>query len=436
MRRVAEPKSDFQAGATVGQYTITRRIGTGGMGEVYEAVHAGLDKKVAIKTLRREHAEHETIVARFLREGQVASRIHHPNIVNVTDVGVIEGLPCLIMEYLEGEPLQALFKREKLIPVSRLVDLLLPVIAAVHAAHNQGVIHRDLKPANIFLARTWTGEVEPKVLDFGISKLMQDPGEITKATSSFLGSPHYASPELARGDKGLDARSDQYALGVILYEGSCGVRPFAHRAESFMSLMYAITEADYLPPRHHRPELPAAFEAAVLRAMAKHREDRYPSVHDLGRALLPFASARAKLLWEPVFGTASPGVSETDATLRKPEGVTFEPERPQIVSPPRTFQASQPSISGSLAQPVVPTQLPETTAAPQPKSTWREALRFGVASFFAFVAGIAVAWGTAKLVAVSKHSDPTVFSPPQKGIEAAPSGEAPAAPSGDTPPSP
>ena len=416
---MAQPKSDFQPGATVGQYTITRRIGTGGMGEVYEALHVGLDKKFAIKTLRREHAEHETIVARFLREGQVASRIHHPNIVNVTDVGVIDGLPCLIMEYLEGGPLSAMFKREKLIPLNRLVDLMLPVIAAVHAAHKQGVIHRDLKPANIYLARNWTGDAEPKVLDFGISKLMQDPGEITKASSSFLGSPHYASPELARGDKNLDARSDQYAIGVMLYEGSCGVRPFAHRADSFMSLMYAITEADYLPLRHHRPELPAAFEATVLRAMAKHREDRFPSVHDLGRALLPFASARAKLLWEPVFGGAA--VTDNEPTIREPQGVSFDPERPQITAPPRSFQPSQPSISGSFSvPPSIPTSIPDVTIAPKPESTWRDTVRVAATSLFAFLLGAGVAWGAAKLVAVSKHSDPTVFSPPEKGIEAAP----------------
>ncbi|MEZ4225976.1 MAG: serine/threonine-protein kinase [Polyangiaceae bacterium] len=303
-------EGELPPGTTVGQYVIEKRIGAGGMGEVYQALHTGLNKRVAIKTLRSEHAHNEVVLGRFLREGQVASRIRHPNVVDITDVGVIGDTPCMVMEYMQGESLGDLLKREKKLRVSELVDWMLPVIAAVHAAHQQGVVHRDIKPANIFLAKAWSGEVTPKVLDFGISKVLEDPAEVTRSSgSSFLGSPHYASPELARGDQDLDAKSDQYALGVVLYEAATGARPFADKATSFMALMYAIAGGHFPPPTDHDPDLPPGFEVAVLRAMATRKEDRFPSVRELGAALLSFASPRALLLWEPVFGGANRSIT-------------------------------------------------------------------------------------------------------------------------------
>src|SRR5438093_1142081 len=123
------------------------------MGDVYEAIHKGLNRTVAIKTLQRRFLDDETIVARFLREGQLSTRIRHPNIVDVTDVGMIGGMPCLVMELLEGESLSATIKRRGALPVQELVDLVLPIVGAVEAAHDRGILHRDLKPSNIFLAR-------------------------------------------------------------------------------------------------------------------------------------------------------------------------------------------------------------------------------------------------------------------------------------------
>lgn len=372
---------DLAPGTSVGQYTIQRRIGAGGMGEVYEAMHTGLDKRVAIKTLRRQYAEHETIVARFLREGQVASRVRHPNSVDVTDVGVIDGLPCLVMEYLEGESLHSVFKRQRVMPLDQLVDLMLPVLGAVQAAHDLGIIHRDLKPANIFVAQTVAGDRVPKVLDFGISKLLHEPAPSALTTdSTFLGSPHYVSPELARGEKALDGRSDQYSLGVILYEGACGVRPFAHRAETFMSLMYAIAQGDFEPPRTHRPDLPRELEAIVLRAMAARKEARYPTLKDLARALLPYASERARLLMAPAF-LSSAMLSVPEVTL--PEGVGRGP-----------FEETQGTLGRSAS----------ALASPPAPSAAKSTLSFAAAGTLAVLLGLGVTLAGLKLVAALQRT--------------------------------
>ncbi len=372
---------DLAPGTSVGQYTIQRRIGAGGMGEVYEAVHTGLGKRVAIKTLRRAYAENDVVVARFLREGQLAARIRHPHIVDVTDVGMIDGLPCLVMEYLDGESLHAFFRREGALDLAQLVDLILPVLAAVDAAHVQGVVHRDLKPANIFLARGWNDDLSAKVLDFGISKIVEDaPSELT-TDSTFLGSPHYVSPELARGERNLDARADQYSLGVILYEGATGVRPFATKADTFMGLMYAIAQGDFEPPHLHRPGLPIDFERVILRAMAGKKSDRFPSVGALGRALLPFASPRARTIWEPRFGAMS-APKHQDLTVPDLPRAPFE------------------ETGGTLGQSAA-SLATGTTRRPQPLGmAW-----WSLASIAALLLGVGVSFGASRLVSHAKNRD-------------------------------
>lgn len=287
---------------TLGQYKVRARIGSGGMGDVYDAEHTQLQKRVAIKTLRARFLEDPTVVARFLREGQLASRIRHPNIVDVTDVGMIGGLPCLVMEHLEGESLSHRIKREKAMRLDELVDLLLPIIGAVDFAHEHGVLHRDIKPSNIFLSRSWNGEIVPKVLDFGISKLVHESAQAALTTdSAFVGTPQYASPELMRADKATDGRSDQYSMGIVLYEASTGVRPFTEKAGNFVALAMAICAGELVPPRHVKPDLPEAFERVILRAVALRPDDRFLSMKQLGEALLPFASERARVIWAPTF---------------------------------------------------------------------------------------------------------------------------------------
>jgi len=276
-----------------GKYRIVRLMGEGGMGAVYEVVHPVLKKRFAIKTLLPTVAMQRDARTRFLREAEAASRINHPNVVAVLDVGTEGDTPYLVMEFLEGETLDGLLERRGMLPVADAVDLMLPVISAVSTAHEHGVIHRDLKPQNIFLSRGPWGEAIPKVLDFGVSKLVDDREAVAlTGTQAMLGTVTYMSPEQARGARGVDARSDQYAIGLILYEMVTGAR--AHPGESALEILHHIASGIFVPPRTARPELPVAMEAVLLRCLAAQPHDRYPSLRALGQALLPHAGDKAR----------------------------------------------------------------------------------------------------------------------------------------------
>jgi serine/threonine-protein kinase len=305
----------FAPGTIFGAYTIVRAIHRGGMGMVYEARHRELRKRVALKTLHASIATDPKMGARFLREGRAASRLRHPHVVDVSDFGVQDGVAFLVMEYLEGENLAERLARDGALPPADIAELMLPVCAAVAAIHREGIVHRDLKPENIFLSRTHFGAVQPKVVDFGVSKMAEEAGLLTTG-SNLLGTPCYMSPEQAEGRGEADARSDQYSLGVILYECATGRRAFEGAA--LFAILWAIVAGNVEPPRRARPELPEAFEAMVLRAMRVDAAARYPSIDALGRALAAFAAPPVRALWEPVFDGAD-GRGSAPTSL---EGVT------------------------------------------------------------------------------------------------------------------
>lgn len=287
-------------GARLGRYRVLRRIGSGGMATVYEAMHDDLEKRVAVKTLHPTLALDPEARGRFLREGRAAARIRHPNVVEVFDVGQEGDTLYLVMEHLAGEDLGNLLGREGALSAERFVDLLLPVIAAVMTAHEAGVVHRDLKPENVFLAQARNGTVVPKVLDFGISKVSGGGARLT-GSAAMLGTPVYMSPEQAQAGH-VDHRSDQYALGVMLYECATGTLPF--QAPELYPLLHAIVQGEHRPPRALRPEIAPALEAVIERAMHRDPERRFASLRELGNALLPFASRTGRGVWREVFGAA------------------------------------------------------------------------------------------------------------------------------------
>jgi serine/threonine protein kinase len=285
-----------EPGTILGSYEIIRPIGRGGMASVHEGRNLRLRKRVAIKVVHAQHVADPSACERFLREGRAASKVHHPHVVQVFELSEHEGIPYLVMELLEGEDLAAHLRARGSIPIGELLTFFLPALAGVGAAHDAGVIHRDLKPANVFLARGGRGVVTPKILDFGISKQLGATAEADlTSTEMLLGTPHYMSPEQTRSAKLVDARSDQYALGVMLYECVTGRKPFT--GESSYVLMSAILEAPIARPSSLVAGVPAALDDVILRAMARDPGERFPSVAALGRALLPFAVERVAERW-------------------------------------------------------------------------------------------------------------------------------------------
>lgn len=290
-----------QGATRYGQYAVVRPLGQGGMACVYEAVHIGLGKRVALKVMQPHVALNQVTSARFVREGRVAARIRHPNVVDVLDVGTsTDGVPFLVMELLEGVDLSAFLRERRAMPLDEAIEILLPVLSAVGAAHAAGIVHRDLKPANILLARGHDGAIVPKVVDFGISTFLdRDGGLDLTQTDALLGTVRYMAPEQTRGAKFVEARSDLYSLGVILYSCVTGMQPYD--GEGAFEVMHAIRTAPVPPPSSRLPGLAAAFDALVLRALAKEPEHRFASAQAFGRALLPFASRATAARWEKEF---------------------------------------------------------------------------------------------------------------------------------------
>jgi serine/threonine protein kinase len=274
-----------------GKYRIEEELGTGGMGAVFRATHMISDKPVALKWMLRPTSD-ERALQRFTREARAAGRIDHPNVVDVYDIGHDGDASYLVMELLHGESLRKRLANELLAP-SEVVDLLLPAMRGVAAAHREGVIHRDLKPDNIFLCRGRDGEPRPaKVLDFGISTITSP--DLTNQTAlttegTLLGTPSYMAPEQLEGATTADVRTDIYAFGVILYEALTGRVPF--KSDSYLGLALAIAKGQPPKPRELRAQIPVELERVVLHAMHKDPNKRPQTIDAFIQALLPLASS-------------------------------------------------------------------------------------------------------------------------------------------------
>jgi tRNA A-37 threonylcarbamoyl transferase component Bud32 len=269
-------------GQDVGHYRVTALIGSGGMGAVYLSVHPTIGSRVAIKVLHPEMARDREAVRRFFAEARAVNLIHHENIINILDLAELpDGRSYIVMEYLEGEPLAAHLRQRGPLETAEALGIMFPVLAALDAAHEHGVVHRDLKPDNIFLTRG--GHV--KVLDFGIAKLEPLTGESALTqTGAIIGTPMYMSPEQATGRTSeVDRRTDIYAAGVLLYEMLSGHTPF--RATTLLELISKLVVEEPAPLRTHRPDVTEELDAVVMHALAKERTARFDSAAQMAAAL-------------------------------------------------------------------------------------------------------------------------------------------------------
>jgi tRNA A-37 threonylcarbamoyl transferase component Bud32 len=268
-----------------GRYKIDSVLGEGGMGIVYLARHCIIDKRVAIKVLRRDFAHNPEIAERFLFEAKAASSIGNPHIVDISDFGRLsDGATYFVMEWLDGSPLSKLVADGQRVPVARVISIGRQIAEALYAAHQQDIVHRDLKADNVFLVKRGNEPDFVKILDFGIAKVTSGEAQQKTQMGALFGTPHYMSPEQASGGA-VDCRTDVYGLGVILYELASGRLPFEGN-----NLMEILTQHMYRAPVPIRalvqaPDIPSGLEAIILKALSKRPDQRYATMLDFARDL-------------------------------------------------------------------------------------------------------------------------------------------------------
>ena len=313
-----------------GKYRLIRSIGKGGMGEVFVAEHEELKKRVAIKIPTTELLEDTRNLERFKREPQIAAATGHRCIVDVYDIGTTtEGVPFVVMEYLEGESFHDFIDRYGKVDVGAATFIIAQVLSGLAAAHAKGIIHRDLKPENIYLVDSGQNLPDVKLLDFGTSKVVAGTGhDAPRLTQSgtILGTPYYMAPEQIRAARHLDQRLDIYAVGVTFYEAVTGQVPFD--SDNVYTLVHMVLHEELIPPRVYNGHIKPALEAVILRAMHRDRDKRYASAEDMLGALLPFMDdlERARI-WIPEGLRASfAGVpdAETSHSLLSPTPLDAE----------------------------------------------------------------------------------------------------------------
>ncbi len=273
-----------------GRYEIGELLGRGGMAEVHLGHDSRLGRSVAVKMLRPDLARDPSFQARFRREAHSAASLNHPAVVAVYDTGEDEvagsPVPYIVMEYVEGSTLRDLLASGNPLVPERAMEIVDGVLNALSYSHQQGIVHRDIKPANVML----TGSGDVKVMDFGIARALADTGATMTATSAVLGTAQYLSPEQARGEQ-VDARSDLYSTGCLLYELLTGRPPFV--GDSPVSVAYQHVREEPVPPSQVDPDVPASADAIVLRALTKDRDDRYQSAAEMRRDIASALAGRS-----------------------------------------------------------------------------------------------------------------------------------------------
>lgn len=387
------------------KYQLARMIARGGMGSVWEARHVSLGTPVAVKFMEPQLADSAELRVRFEREAKAAARLQSPHVVQVHDHGVDEDAPYIVMELLHGEDLRARLRRGPM-SMEEASRLATHAGRALRVAHSSGIVHRDLKPANVFLVQADDDEFTAKLLDFGIAKggasSGLDPAEST-VTGQLLGSPEYMSPEQARSAKQVDARTDLWSLGVILYAAITGQKPFS--GEGVGDLFVKICTESAKPPSAHDPNLPRELDAFFEKALAKDPDARFQSARDMAAAFADIAKGRS-------------GPRPTDAG----EGVEARP-LPGL-SPHTSVPTMQPIFPGNVMVDSAPTISGETLSASSAERRAPSAAR-GPVRWTWKVAGAAIVAGgavTAFVLATTSAPSETghaVSSPPPPATPAA-----------------
>jgi hypothetical protein len=294
----------FAEGSRFGAYVIGPCVGHGGMARIYRAEHEGLRRQVALKVLTEAVEPGTEGRARFLREARIAAAIKHPNVVNIFDIGVESGVPYLVMELLVGQDLESLIAAQGALGEDTLLDIIVPVVAGLVAVHDAGIVHRDLKPGNIFLSKGPNDEVEPKLLDFGISKAAgsSEKMRLTSTHGLLMGTPLYMSPEALMGRE-MSPASDQYSLGVVLYECASGVNPFM--ADSVAETVRRVTNGVFAPMSEQAIRPSRRLQAIIERSMSLDPKQRYRDMREFGRELLQLAGQRTRITWGLTFSQAT-----------------------------------------------------------------------------------------------------------------------------------
>lgn len=284
-------------GITVGHYQVTGHIGDGGMGSVWKGKHTSLDREVAVKVLHSQMLSHAEIVRRFLTEARAVVRLGSPHLVEILDLGVLpDGRPYYVMEYFPGTTLDAWMQQHQPVPVRDLFSIAEQTMSALAVVHERQIIHRDLKPANLMVQERPDGTLLLKLLDFGVAKCLDEAmgdKNLTR-TGMTVGTPVYMSPEQAGGERNIDARSDLYSAGVLLYHLATGAPPFLD--ENVLAIMEMHRSTRPKPPRTLREDLPPAFETWLMKLLSKRRENRFADAEDAKEELL---LARAQDQYQP-----------------------------------------------------------------------------------------------------------------------------------------
>jgi serine/threonine protein kinase len=282
-----DPQSpDVLAAGTVldGAYRLTRLLGQGAMGTVYEAHHTGAGKRVAVKVMHRELLAYPELAARFRREAKVTGELDHPHVVSVFGFGATPaGQPYLVMEFLDGEDLQTRLERVGALPLETVVQIVNQVASALAETHAAGVVHRDLKPDNVFLVRVPDDAVFAKVVDFGLSKVLKTSATKLTVARAVFGTPEFMAPEQAEGRQdAIDHRSDQWSLACLAWFAATACLPFT--GPDVNATLNQVISAVPAPLTPGAPRLPEEVDKVLRRAMSKRRSDRFPTIRAFARA--------------------------------------------------------------------------------------------------------------------------------------------------------